>query len=128
MFIDDFIRATTFHFIKPETMIPENVLADLGRNASARVELERSNTVFPRDIRGVLPALYEIGHNVPRLSTLIIGMLIHEIVAQMPKDQCYVNVGVWHGYSLCAAFPGNPTKHCIGVDNFSQFEIGRAHV
>ena len=58
--------------------------------------------------------------DVPRMSTPTIGRLINAIVRQLPDGQQYVNVGVWHGYSLLAGMVGNPDKLCSGVDNFSQ--------
>ena len=58
---------------------------------------------------------------VPKMSTNSIGALISKAVKDMLANQCYVNVGVWHGFSLLAGMVGNPDKRCIGVDNFSIF-------
>lgn len=58
---------------------------------------------------------------IPKMSTFAIGSLINKAVRDMPEGQCYVNIGVWHGFSLLAGMLGNPDKKCIGVDNFSEF-------
>jgi len=58
---------------------------------------------------------------LPRMSTFAIGCLINKAVRDLPEGQCYVNVGVWHGFSLLVGMTGNPDKKCIGIDNFSEF-------
>lgn len=55
---------------------------------------------------------------VPRASTVAIGWLIHSAVRQMPRDQVFLNVGVWHGFTLLAGLVANRDKTCIGVDAF----------
>jgi hypothetical protein len=55
------------------------------------------------------------------MSTIAIAGLINHAVARMPPNQAYVNVGVWHGFSLLSGMLGNPEKPCVGIDNFSQF-------
>lgn len=59
--------------------------------------------------------------DVPRMSTVMFGMILAEAVRQMPPGSAYLNVGVWHGFSLLAGMAGNPDRPCIGVDNFSEF-------
>jgi hypothetical protein len=39
----------------------------------------------------------------------------------MPKEASFVNVGVWHGFTLLAGMVGNLQKYCIGIDNFTRF-------
>lgn len=56
----------------------------------------------------------------PRLSTVAIAYIINRLVQYMPKDQAYLNIGVWCGFSLFAGMIGNEDKQCIGVDNFSD--------
>lgn len=58
---------------------------------------------------------------MPRMSTYAIGVLINKAVEQMPIDQTFVNVGVWHGFTLLAGMFNNPDKLCVGIDNFSEF-------
>jgi cephalosporin hydroxylase len=56
---------------------------------------------------------------IPKMSSMAIAALINEGVRQLRDDQAFVNIGVWHGYTLLAAMAGNPDRRCIGVDNFS---------
>lgn len=95
------------------------------RLASPRLNaiFEVENTILPGDSDDMLARLSPL-LSMPRMSTLAIGALLNQAVAEMPSDHCYVNVGVWHGFSLFAAAAGNDDKRCIGVDNFSEF--GRA--
>ncbi|OGJ61398.1 hypothetical protein A3C52_04145 [Candidatus Peribacteria bacterium RIFCSPHIGHO2_02_FULL_51_15] len=58
---------------------------------------------------------------MPKMSTLAIGALINRLVSELSVGQAYLNIGVWHGFSLLAGMAGNPAKKCIGVDNFSEF-------
>ncbi|MBF0153104.1 MAG: class I SAM-dependent methyltransferase [Magnetococcales bacterium] len=58
---------------------------------------------------------------MPRMATTAIGGIINRVVSSLPEEQCYVNIGVWNGFSLLTGMAGNPDKRCIGVDNFSQF-------
>lgn len=59
--------------------------------------------------------------SMPKMSTKAIGLIINSLVENMSNDEAYVNVGFWHGFSILAGMAGNPTKTCIGIDNFSQF-------
>jgi hypothetical protein len=55
-----------------------------------------------------------------RLSTYPIAAIIQHAVRTMPRDRVYLNVGVWHGFSLFAGMAGNADRRCVGVDNFSE--------
>ena len=59
--------------------------------------------------------------NVPRMSTFAIAAIISRTVREIAQDTAYVNVGIWHGYSLLAGMLGNEQKKVVGVDNFSMF-------
>lgn len=59
--------------------------------------------------------------NIPRMSTLAIGALINRGVSQMRDGEAFVNVGVWHGFTLLSGMANNTRKKCIGIDNFSEF-------
>lgn len=63
--------------------------------------------------------LYDIC-TIPRMSTFTIGALTNLIVSELDGG-AYVNVGVWHGFSLFCGLVNNPDKRCVGVDNFSEF-------
>jgi hypothetical protein len=86
----------------------------------AGLSLEPVNTVL-------LVQLHGAGRNVrsllstPRMSTLAIGALVNHAVARLRPQDSYVNVGVWHGFTVLAGAAGNGDKHVIGIDNFSQF-------
>ena len=58
---------------------------------------------------------------VPKMSTFAIGAMINYGVSHLPEGTCFLNVGVWHGFSLLCAMSENPERKCIGVDNFSEF-------
>lgn len=111
--IDDVknMNSISFNFIKPEMKFetPHNfpILA---------YYLEKFNTNF-HDCRKNLSSLKE----VPRMSTLAIGTIINNLVSHMDSEDCYLNVGVWNGYTLFSGMIHNNSKYCIGVDNFSEF-------
>ena len=54
------------------------------------------------------------------MSTFAIGAIINRITSQIPDDESFVNVGVWHGFTFLSGIIHN-SKKCIGIDNFSQF-------
>ncbi len=58
---------------------------------------------------------------MPRMASYPIGLIINQIVAELPSDQAYLNVGVWQGFSLIAGMAGHPNKTCIGLDDFSMW-------
>lgn len=58
---------------------------------------------------------------MPKMSTFATGAMLNAAVKKLQEPEAFVNVGVWHGYSLLAAMVGNHEKRVIGVDNFSQF-------
>ncbi len=58
---------------------------------------------------------------MPKMSTVAIGAFVNLLVQSLPRDQAYLNIGVWHGYSLLAGMLGNTAKRCIGVDTFRYF-------
>jgi hypothetical protein len=59
------------------------------------------------------------------MSTFAIGAMINEGVARMPDGCCFLNIGVWHGFTFLAGLVNNPHKRCIGVDNFSEYDAPR---
>ncbi|WP_158301579.1 class I SAM-dependent methyltransferase [Paenibacillus mesophilus] len=114
-----FINGITFRYVQPGTPIPENRL--YGTDAL----LEFANTVLPEDEVQMRDAMNSIWH-MPKMSSFAIGAIINRVVSRLPSDQCFVNVGVWNGFSFLAGLLHNPDKACIGVDNFSQFGGPRA--
>ena len=59
--------------------------------------------------------------SIPKMSTFALGAIVNQVVARMPSDQAFVNVGVWNGFTFLCGIAGNPDRPCVGLDNFSQF-------
>ena len=57
---------------------------------------------------------------IDSMSTYAIGYLINRICKNLSKNQVYLNIGCWKGFSLVAGMINTECK-VIGVDNFSQF-------
>lgn len=53
-----------------------------------------------------------------RKSTGHIGTLINLAVSFLNDHECYLNIGVWKGYTLFAGALGNLNRLCVGVDHF----------
>lgn len=68
----------------------------------------------------------DVTDDIPRMSTRAVGALLLHLVAKMPPQSMYLNVGVWHGFSLLCPAAGYPDRACIGVDNFSEFGSPRS--
>jgi hypothetical protein len=118
----DFVAGLVFRFVQPETPLhpatynPVAVaLAEIG------VSFDSFNTLLPADDEVVRARLAPLCR-IPRMSTFAVGALINRAVAAMPAERAFVNVGVWHGFTLLAGMSGNPDRLCIGVDNFSEFD------
>ena len=58
---------------------------------------------------------------IDSMSTYAIGYIINKICQKLDKDENYVNIGVWKGFSLIA---GILNTNCLvyGNDNFSRFD------
>ncbi|MDY6935470.1 MAG: class I SAM-dependent methyltransferase [Spirochaetota bacterium] len=82
--------------------------------------IDIKNTILPYEDDKMKAILSEICQ-MPRMSTFAIAAIVNKIVSNMPSDQSFVNVGVWHGFSFLSGLAGNPDKSCVGVDNFSEF-------
>lgn len=57
--------------------------------------------------------------STPRYSTIANAYIINKLVEQMPKNQVYLNVGIFAGWSFFAGMIGQEDKKVLGVDNFS---------
>lgn len=123
----EFLQGISFRFCRPSTRLPSafnhprwepEEEPPLRRRLG--VALEILNTRLPTgsvEMRRRLRELCEI----PRMSTYAIAAMINAGVAQMDADRCFVNVGVWNGFTILSAMIDNPSKRCVGVDNFSEF-------
>lgn len=58
---------------------------------------------------------------IPKMSTYAIGVVIDSLVSELKNGACYVNIGVWNGFTFLSGLINNPQKKCFGVDNFSEF-------
>jgi len=125
----DYVSGISFRFIKPHTPLPifSSLLRGHPKSAKLIEKLgvsgfspEIINTKIPYDERNMKCRLREIC-TIPKMSTFAIGAMINEGVSQMPDTQVFVNIGVWHGFTLLSGMVNNPQKKCIGVDDFSEF-------
>ena len=82
--------------------------------------LDVANTRLPCDERGMKRRLGPIC-TIPRMSTFAIGSIINHGVANMRRDQAFVNVGLWNGFTFLSGIIDNHELTCVGIDNFSQF-------
>jgi len=120
MSYSDYVAKIRFRFVKPQTVSQrghywsEKIVRTFGTS------LEIINTKLPYDNRGTKKLFREL-RDIPRMSTFAIGAMINRGVFEMPDNQSFVNVGVWHGFSLLSGMIGNPDKKCVGIDNFSAF-------
>lgn len=115
----DYVQQLSFRFYQPMTY-PKGfvMLSRILRNFN--ISFEVFNTRLPqhsKNTRKKLSALLQI----QRMSTFAIGAIMNEAVSRMRDDECFVNIGVWHGFTLLAGMSQNPQKFCVGVDNFSMF-------
>ncbi|MBV8098395.1 MAG: class I SAM-dependent methyltransferase [Verrucomicrobia bacterium] len=116
---DRYIRNVGFRYYGPLSRLKG--FARLS-NLAAKFDtlFEMVNTRLPEgesDMKRRLRPLCDI----PRMSTFAIGAIINRTVSCMNPKACFVNVGVWNGFTLLSGMVGNPGKRCIGVDNFSEF-------
>jgi hypothetical protein len=116
----DFINGITFRFIKPHTPWALTGYANLLPWLRLGTSLEFSNTKIQSHEREMKRNLQKIC-NIPRMSTFAIGAIINRAVYEMQDGQAFVNVGVWHGFTLLSGIANNAEKRCIGVDNFSEY-------
>lgn len=120
----DFLKEIHFRFYRPSSPLwGYSKLRKLLKLMN--VSLEILNTSVPPEAkleRSCLKTLCEI----PRMSTYAIGAMVNYGVFCMPPGTCFVNIGVWHGFSFLSGIVGNNHKKCIGVDNFSTFGGPRA--
>lgn len=92
-------------------------IADLG--------FQKANLLLPPAWQGC-GDLLDVLADVPRMGTWPVAFLLAMAVQALPPDQAYLNIGVWHGFSLLAGMLARPQGLCLGVDNFSEFGAPRA--
>ena len=105
-------------------ILPEDVSITLD------LETEATNTLLP-------PACQMFYQWVPQLKDIqrmcsfpmmcLLGLLLQSVPRKIPLENdaimepCFLNIGVWHGFSLFSSFLMAPDLPCLGVDNFSEF-------
>jgi len=124
MSIEDYVRAIRFTVNRSSPFLQVPIRLEAGttwRYAGRRLyDLDQQAVVLPQEdaaMRKRLERLLEI----PAMSSFTVAALINTIVAGLKDDAAYLNIGVWHGYSLLAGMLGNPDRRVIGVDNFTGF-------
>ncbi len=128
----EYVSAIKFRFIQPHMRVPLprsyydarlTLIMEKGVTGFSErlgVGIEYVNTVLPEDVDEMKTRLREVCA-IPKMSTLAIGALINRGVASIGPEEAFVNVGVWHGFTLLAGMVGNGDRNCVGVDNFSEF-------
>jgi len=120
---NDYIKGVSFSFMGPNRYF--RGFNSLNKRLNKfNISLEVMNTKLPEGRKVMKENLREL-LKIPRLSTFAIGAMINKGVASMSNNCCFVNVGVWHGFTFLAGIINNPNKRCIGVDNFSQLGAPR---
>ena len=116
----DYVSGVCFRYIKPLTVLPR--IYDWGDRLlrSIGIHLDVINTRLPDNDHIMKERLRGIC-KMPKMSTFAIGAMINYGVSQMPDNCTFVNVGVWHGFSLLSGMIDNAEKRCIGIDNFAWF-------
>ena len=122
---EDFIQNIKFQGIDPMmdtfTLSSEIRSMDALINAKAFINhIDQRLAILPEKQDEYIKILSPI-LDIPRMSTFAVAAIISRTVREIAQDTAYVNVGIWHGYSLFAGMLGNEKKKVVGVDNFSQF-------
>ncbi len=119
MTYERFISQIAFRVIQPHLPLPRGSHTVIRWLRRARICLDVLNTVLPEDDAALKRALRSLCR-MPRLSTFAVAAMINRAVAETAVDEAFVNVGVWHGFTLLAGMVNNPGKLVIGIDNFSE--------
>jgi hypothetical protein len=112
----DYLSGISFRFFRPT-----RGLRGYGKLTSFLSLLGARPEVFITSLPAPAPPELRALCDIPKMSTYALGALINRGVRLMPAGSSFVNVGVWHGFTFLAGMVGNPTRVCVGVDNFSQF-------
>jgi hypothetical protein len=115
----EYVRGISFRILQPNgNPWAFNQMARVARKVGRSLEIW--NTKLPGNAQDMQHRLEDICR-MPRMSTYAVAAMINAGVSRMPAGQVFVNVGVWHGFTLFAGMMKNADVACIGVDNFSQF-------
>lgn len=123
MTFEKFAAEVTFRVFKPDMawVTPFFRLTRRITKTSMVVRrLEILNTCLPAEATPVVHSLAKLCA-IPRMSTFAISALINQAVSLMSAESCFVNIGVWNGFTFLSGLVGNESKTCIGVDSFVEF-------
>ena len=114
-----YVQGISFRFLQPSRPRPHGfrALAMLLRKFGLHPEV--ANTRLPADERTMKRRLRQ-ACRIPRMSTFAVGAVINRAVSQLSGEECFLNIGVWNGYTFLSGLVDNAGKRCIGVDNFSH--------
>lgn len=65
----------------------------------------------------------ELLSTIAGMTTPSILQLLNVAVSQLEEDEVYLEIGSFHGATLIGAALGNESFRCIGVDDFSEFDL-----
>ena len=116
----DYVAGVAFRVVQPDTPLSIWVLRLRGLLLRLGAHLDVVIAKLPEGGPAMRRTLTN-ACRTPRMSTFAIGAMINRAVTQMDPGHAFVNVGVWHGFTLLAGMAGNADRRCIGVDNFSEF-------
>lgn len=123
MNFDEYINRIGFRIYKQQSQLTG--FRRLSRLADkVGISLEVANTKLPQDEKDMKRKLRALC-KIRKMSTFAIAAMINRGVSCMSNDTCFVNVGVWNGFTFFSGTVGNPEKQCMGIDNFSQFGAPR---
>lgn len=103
----DFLTGISFRFIKPKTRMPRRLARLLNKSSRLGIPLEQWITTLLEEDGYMKRTLNDLC-KVPKMSSFAMGAIIHRGVSLMPKDQAFVNVGVWHGFTFLCGMINNP--------------------
>lgn len=125
MTYEDFVQGIRFRDIDPSH---KSVSVSFDFDSKETLDRMKIALKFIDCFLAILPERQEEYFNllfpilsVPRMSTYANGVIISRTVEEMAPGAAYVNVGLWHGYSLLAGMLEHGDRRVVGVDNFSMF-------
>lgn len=108
-YLEAFLKQLSFVKFQPSDPIPQ--LSLLHEIVNLRLPPEYAN--LGKDLAPL--------RIMRRMSSFPISALIGVIMRHLPPEQIYLNIGVWHGFTLFSGMLLSPQTACIGIDNFSEF-------
>ncbi len=131
--IDKIIENLNFKYVKPNNDASQNLnynvnkylfyLYSLIRNRQLRHFTFYNNTehlINKQQFESFKKKLF----NIEGMSTIANAWIINQIASSLKKDQNYLNIGCWKGFSLIAGMIDTKCN-VYGVDNFAWKEHGK---